>query len=809
MPQPQEWSSSVLLPPDDTFQSSTSLGTIAGLTQLSGSVGPFDRSDYYRFTSSGGRLDVELAGMTSDADLEVFDSQLQKVGSSYQSGNLNEWVTLEGLTAGNYYVHVRQYSGETNYQLSLIGTVPPPSVQDAYEANNTIATAYNLGDLGSLLESPRFLDGYIGFRDTVDYYRFSVSQEMELTVGLTGLSSDIDLQIFRNDTQTLPSDTPDWSLSSTRPLTSPEQIRVPRLGPGTYYLKVYPAGNVSSTYRLSLQPKITPQFEIFEISDASGDASASDVFKEGALRVNTRLRGGTQRNPLVNFRVEAIANDRAIVLDNQIDINQGSFLINLKPISNLNPNSYQVRSIATFQNGETIISQSRSLTVSDWTAIAGTIGPDELDGAIIVKPNAIVWGNGGTDSLKLGVASSEVVTLNGRSLMDYQPMNGTVASQVIFGGTTFDYLRFKNGREIYFQGVELLQFLDRTLELQVRTNDPGLKDQWNLQVSDVESAWRFTQGDSRVLLVSLDTGILTAVGAIGGIEDIDLNRLITDPTDDDNYNDSGHGHRSISILSAVANNGFGIAGINWKSNVLVHDLYGGGVTTSDRISFHQAIRQTLQYARSNKLKVVFQGGMQGEYWLTDGGTQAELEQMIRESEDIAFYAIAAGNGNVDIDLTDASNNAVKIGTSGGVARLQATHQNLASVGAATPSSLRSVNGLMNAQSVNRADYSNYGQNLTLMAATNVPTVDKSGNQVSFGGTSAANPNLAAIASLVWSMNLNLTAVQLRQILIDTAMDLGAVGRDDATGYGLLNADAAVRRAMAIGRDRVLAGFWRG
>ena len=62
------------MPPDNTFQSAINLGPVTGLKQLSGSVGLDDRHDYYRLTSSGGRLDVELSGLTSDADLEVFDS---------------------------------------------------------------------------------------------------------------------------------------------------------------------------------------------------------------------------------------------------------------------------------------------------------------------------------------------------------------------------------------------------------------------------------------------------------------------------------------------------------------------------------------------------------------------------------------------------------------------------------------------------------------------------------------------------------------------------------------------------------------
>jgi|GEM_PF-3315980 len=125
------------MPPDNTFQSAINLGPVTGLEQLSGSVGLDDRHDYYRLTSSGGRLDVELSGLTSDADLEVFDSQFERIGLSNQAANLTEWVNLEGLAKGDYYVHVRQYLGNTNYQLT-IGTFTPPSNTDGYEINNTL-----------------------------------------------------------------------------------------------------------------------------------------------------------------------------------------------------------------------------------------------------------------------------------------------------------------------------------------------------------------------------------------------------------------------------------------------------------------------------------------------------------------------------------------------------------------------------------------------------------------------------------------------------------------------------------------------
>jgi serine protease len=797
MPQPQNASNSVFLPSNARFESAIDLGPIAVFQQVSGMVSLGDRSDYYRIQTTGGRFSVELGNLSSDADLEIFDAASRLVGASRQSGNFNDWVRLDGLAAGTYYVHVLQQWGETNYRLSLLGNMMPPEEPRSTDRNNTIATASNLGQLGSTLT----LDGYVGLGDEVDYYRFSVAEEMDFKVTMTGLSQDLDLRLFQDTNQNLAIDETEWTLNSTRALNTSETIAVQPLSPGVYYLKVYPAGNVSSPYRLTLQPNFLPKFDRFTIVDASGDDTAFEIFDQGALKLNYRLLNDSIDNPLINIKIQAISDAKTIDLDNSIVNLQGNAFINLKNIPALKSGSYQVRAIATFQNGETVVSESQSLTIQPWTAVVGTLAAETLEGSM--QTNGVIWGSGGTDTLRLGVLSTDVVSLNGRSPSPLQPIEG-VPAQAIFAGTSFDSLRLRNGQEFYFQGIEILQFLDRQIELQVRANDPGFASQWNLQVSDVGTAWRFTQGSPQVLLVSLDTGILTASNGFGGIEDLDLTRLVTDPIDDDNYNDSGHGHRAISILAATANNQKGIAGINWKSNVMVHDLYGGGKTTGSRIKFHQAIRQTLQYARSNNLKVVFQGGLQGEYWLTDGGPQAELERMIRESADIAFYAIASGNGNVDIDVTDFENDSVQVGTSGGVARLQGRYQNVASVGAVSPTDLQSVNGLSNANRVDRAGYSNYGKNLTLVAPTNIPAVDKEGYQVSFGGTSAANPDLAAIASLVWSANLDLIAAEVRQILIETAMDVGVAGRDDWTGYGLVNADAAVRRALALGRDRELA-----
>jgi hypothetical protein len=55
----------------------------------------------------------------------------------------------------------------------------------------------------------------------------------------------------------------------------------------------------------------------------------------------------------------------------------------------------------------------------------------------------------------------------------------------------------------------------------------------------------------------------------------------------------------------------------------------------------------------------------------------------------------------------------------------------------------------------------------------------------FSGTSAAAPQGAAAAALVWSRNPEWTARQVRQALQGAAHDLGPIGHDPETGYGLL------------------------
>ncbi|TJY40910.1 peptidase S8 [Cohnella pontilimi] len=64
----------------------------------------------------------------------------------------------------------------------------------------------------------------------------------------------------------------------------------------------------------------------------------------------------------------------------------------------------------------------------------------------------------------------------------------------------------------------------------------------------------------------------------------------------------------------------------------------------------------------------------------------------------------------------------------------------------------------------------------------------------FEGTSMATPHVSAVAALAWSANPKLTNVDIRSILKKSAKDLGTAGWDSSFGYGIVQADAAVKLA---------------
>lgn len=61
----------------------------------------------------------------------------------------------------------------------------------------------------------------------------------------------------------------------------------------------------------------------------------------------------------------------------------------------------------------------------------------------------------------------------------------------------------------------------------------------------------------------------------------------------------------------------------------------------------------------------------------------------------------------------------------------------------------------------------------------------------WSGTSMATPHVSAVAALVWSHNTDWSNLQIRMALQESARDIGALGWDKETGFGIVQAKAAL------------------
>ena len=318
------------------------------------------------------------------------------------------------------------------------------------------------------------------------------------------------------------------------------------------------------------------------------------------------------------------------------------------------------------------------------------------------------------------------------------------------------------------------------------------KEQWNLNAMDAPSAWRFNKGSDKVKLVSLDTGLNDVAGSV-----TDAHDEISHVQNQSAKSNDSHGHRAMSVMGAK-HDSENLAGIAPGSQLVAYNVW------SD--TFYESIEDAKDQRNCDE-RLVFQNAA----WLTNPSSNwpsAEaMKTSLEETQEYAFFSIAAGNDSnkdtvwvagqqpddlIPDDTTELDNIAIV-----GALKFTGTEE----IDAISGGSLTNVTG------TELADYSNAGDGMTMVAPTDSQSIDANGWQRSFGGTSCASPNLAGAAALVWSENLALTGVEVKDIITTSAMDLGDPGADDTYGAGTVNIDSAVRRAHALSVDNELASLY--
>ena len=319
-------------------------------------------------------------------------------------------------------------------------------------------------------------------------------------------------------------------------------------------------------------------------------------------------------------------------------------------------------------------------------------------------------------------------------------------------------------------------------------NDPQFADQWALhnqgqeggkERADIDAlkAWSKTQGSNNVVVAVLDSGVdynhvdLRAniwtrpdnvpeyiddeLGAVDDIHGFDVDMDLGDPMDD-----NGHGTHCAGVIGAEADNGEGIAGINWHVRIMPLKFLGrGGYGTT------KAAIEAINYAIDRKKHGVNVRVISASW----GSTQRSkaLEDVIRAAGDAGLlFVAAAGNNGTDNDKRPHYPSNYDLPNVISVAALDRNDE--------------------------LASFSNYGIKTVHVAAPGKDIVSTwLGDQYrGASGTSMATPQVSGVAALVIAAYPNITVAKLRERLLKSVDKIDSLSGKIASG-GRLNAAKAV------------------
>jgi hypothetical protein len=237
---------------DDSISNANTLGSLSGTTTRTGFVGSNDSVDFYQFTG-GGNVNITLTGLNADADVQLIrdsnnnglvDSS-EIVASSSRGSTADESINLSAIGSASYFVRVQQYSGDSNYTLRLSNNNP----------NNLLAVEDNFGDMSSYGYRDR--SSNVGSNNTSNLYAFSLNTARDITLAMTGLSSDADIRLIQDVNGNGIIDSGEVLETSARGGSANEVINKV-LGAGNYFAQVIQySGDTNYNFRLlSATPEV-------------------------------------------------------------------------------------------------------------------------------------------------------------------------------------------------------------------------------------------------------------------------------------------------------------------------------------------------------------------------------------------------------------------------------------------------------------------------------------------------------------------------------------------------------------------------
>ncbi|MEZ5306108.1 MAG: S8 family peptidase [Pyrinomonadaceae bacterium] len=340
---------------------------------------------------------------------------------------------------------------------------------------------------------------------------------------------------------------------------------------------------------------------------------------------------------------------------------------------------------------------------------------------------------------------------------------------------------------IELQPVDGIDEVNADRQPSASPNDPLFEDQWALNNSGQEGgkenadikalkAWETTKGTQDVVVAVLDTGVdythtdLVANiwhrpdnipayidDELGAIDDsIGFN---ADANTGDPMDDNGHGTHCAGIIGAEGDNGEGIAGVNWKVEIMPLKFLSAGGFGSTKNAI-----EAINYAIDRKKKGVNVRIISASW----GSTLASkaLEDAIRAAgEQGILFVAAAGNSSTDNDRRPHYPSNYDLPNVISVAALDRNDQ--------------------------LASFSNFGPKTVHIAAPGKEIVSTwlSGQFREASGTSMATPQVSGVAALILAANPDLDVAGLREKILKSADSIDSLAGKVENGAKLNAANA--------------------
>ena len=319
-----------------------------------------------------------------------------------------------------------------------------------------------------------------------------------------------------------------------------------------------------------------------------------------------------------------------------------------------------------------------------------------------------------------------------------------------------------------------------------KPNDLGFDVQWNFRMLDVERTWDIQKGDPSIVVAILDTGIAfenfgpyRKAPDFGDTVFVQGHDFINEDThaNDDNF----HGTHVASTVAEATDNREGVTGFAFRCALMpvkVLDQNGDG-------SFFD-VAEGIDFAvRGANVKVInlSLGG--------DGNSntvRAAVDRAIAAG--ITVVAAAGNDGRGTVSFPAALPNVIAVGAVDG-RKQRAPYSNFGA-----ELDLVAPGGDNRRDDVGSVSGGPDGRPDGILQQTLDPDSAEQGIFDDFGyffvtGTSQATPHVAAAAALLYRQGIT-TPAAVKAALEQTAEDLGAAGRDDTFGNGLIRPSLALK-----------------